>query len=53
LGDKIEGKTSMVGVIRQACTTCAIGIMGVIGAMGATRTMDSNGERQKMKALKV
>jgi len=27
--------------------------MGAIGAMGATRTMDSNGERQKMKALKV
>ncbi len=50
LGDKVEGKTNMVGVIGQACTTCAIGIMG---AMGATRTMDSNGERQKMKALKV
>ncbi len=49
LGDKVEGKTSMVGVIGQVWTTCAISIMGGIGPMGATRTMDSNGERWKMK----
>ncbi len=50
LGNNVEGKIGMVDVIGQAWTTCAIGIMGAISAMGATRTMDSNGERRKMKA---
>jgi hypothetical protein len=39
----------MVGVIGHVWTTCAIAIMGAIGPMGATRTMDSNVERRKVK----